>query len=78
MPAADTLSKSFEAPLKEFVRAVKAVKKVVADRSAALATFQQVRAAPCRAWGFLKGKQGSSPAANGPLLAAAGGMGFCV
>jgi hypothetical protein len=40
---ADTLAKSFEAPLKEFVRAVKAVKKVIADRSAALTAFQQVR-----------------------------------
>lgn len=39
----DTLGKSFEAPLKEFVRTVKAVKKVVADRSAALVAFQQAR-----------------------------------
>ena len=37
------LASCFEAPLKEFVRGVKAVKKVCADRSAALAAYQQVR-----------------------------------
>lgn len=37
-----SLASSFEAPLKEFVRGVRAVKKVCADRSAALAAYQQV------------------------------------
>ena len=38
------MSKSFEAPLKEFTRAVKAAKKVVADRSDALESYQRARA----------------------------------
>ena len=41
--ASTSLASCFEAPLKEFVRGVKAVKKVCADRSTALAVFQQVR-----------------------------------
>ncbi|EFN54738.1 hypothetical protein CHLNCDRAFT_59686 [Chlorella variabilis] len=41
--ASTSLASCFEAPLKEFVRGVKAVKKVCADRSTALAVFQQAR-----------------------------------
>lgn len=37
-----SLSATFEAPLKEFVRTVGAAKKVMADRSAALQAYQQV------------------------------------
>ncbi|PSC72138.1 sorting nexin 1 [Micractinium conductrix] len=40
----ESLATSFEAPLKEFVRTVAAVKKVMARRSAALAAYQQARA----------------------------------
>jgi len=35
---------TFEAPLKEFVRAVKSAKSVMTDRSTALGLLQQVRA----------------------------------
>lgn len=38
-----SLASCFEAPLKEFVRGVRAVKKVCEDRSAALAAYQQAR-----------------------------------
>jgi sorting nexin-1/2 len=41
--SADDLAKSFEAPLKELVRAVKAAKKVAVDRSAALAEWRQAK-----------------------------------
>jgi len=44
------LATCFEAPLKEFVRTVGAVKKVMADRGAALAAYQQVGAG--RGWGW--------------------------
>lgn len=40
--SSEGLAASFEAPLKEFVRTVRAVKKVMADRSGALAALQQV------------------------------------
>lgn len=40
----ESLARSFEAPLKEFVRMVRAANKVAAERSAALAAYQQVRA----------------------------------
>ena len=41
---AEELGSSFEAPLRESVRAVKAAQAVMADRGAALATVQQARA----------------------------------
>ncbi|KAL4452515.1 hypothetical protein ABPG75_008177 [Micractinium tetrahymenae] len=41
--SSEGLAASFEAPLKEFVRTVRAVKKVMADRSGALAALQQAR-----------------------------------
>lgn len=41
---AEELGGTFEAPLRESVRAIKAVQAVVADRGAALATVQQARA----------------------------------
>lgn len=41
---ADELGASFEAPLRESVRAVKAVQAVMADRNTALAAVQQARA----------------------------------
>ena len=40
---AEALGASFEAPLKEAVRAVRAAKAVMADRSHALATLQHAR-----------------------------------
>lgn len=40
---AAVLASEFEAPLKDFVRMVKAVKAVMADRSAALSALQMVR-----------------------------------
>lgn len=40
----ESLARSFEAPLKEFVRMVRAANKVAAERSAALAAYQQGRA----------------------------------
>lgn len=42
--SAESVSRCLEAPLKEFVRMVKAVKKVVGDRSAALAAHAAARA----------------------------------
>lgn len=41
--ASDRLAASFEAPLKEFTRMVKAARKVMADRSAALSALQAAR-----------------------------------
>lgn len=38
----EQLVSSFEAPLKEFVRAVKSAKSVMTDRSTALGLLQQV------------------------------------
>ena len=40
---ADSLTFSFEAPLKEYVRMVKSAKAVMADRSLALSTLQSAR-----------------------------------
>ena len=68
----DTLASSFEAPLKEFVRTVKAVKKVMADRSAALQACQQVGGAGAgcggacagwvwEGWAGEKGRPGGEP-----------------
>lgn len=45
--SSEGLAASFEAPLKEFVRTVRAVKKVMADRSGALAALQQVGRRAC-------------------------------
>lgn len=43
----EQLVNSFEAPLKEFVRAVKSAKSVISDRSTALALLQQVLLTSC-------------------------------
>lgn len=51
-----SLAASFEAPLKECVRTVGAVKKVMADRSAALQAYQAVSEAEGRAGGAVSGR----------------------
>ena len=47
---AEQLISSFEAPLKEFVRAVKSAKSVMSDRSTALGLLQQVTMRDGTAW----------------------------
>ena len=44
----EQLTSSFEAPLKEFVRAVKSAKSVMTDRSTALGLLQQVCQPRCK------------------------------
>ena len=46
----EQLVNNFEAPLKEFVRAVKSAKSVITDRSTALGLLQQVASTQSMLW----------------------------